>query len=440
MLKLTKKNLLVPTAFFLFFLMSFRTITFFLPAGKLYYLTVLASVFLMYLYGCRIHHMEMKYNTLFAWVMLLIPLTFNNQDVKNSSFQQIIVFYSVFVMIPVLNKRTEWVSYLWNVIRAYCLFHFLAGLYLLIDKKTLMHFVIPHLTFPKGGVTRKLLMEAISAGYMTGLCNHYSTMGMIMSICVISFSDCLFTDKKNPYKVIWFFITAVGLAITGKRGPLLFTIVSIAFTFILFSKIRLSVRSIITGIVSVLTVAVASFVAYLKVPQVRSVIERFTQGGDKGNINDMTTGRVEYFWIPALKMFRSSPLIGHGWRSFSHNIVNEGFGLHGNDAHNIYIQLLAETGIIGFIMVVSFFILTWFITFRQIKRFVRCSLEKDAVYLKLSLTYQTFFLLYGLSGNPLYDIRCYPLYLVCALVTWSYTSYKQNTLITRRLMNLLSRR
>ena len=436
MKKISKRKTALFLAFFLFFFMSFRTINLILPVVATYYFFMLAAIILIYLYQCKKNSFKLNIKILCVWGGLFIPAFFNNKDIQNAFFLQAVVFASIFVMLPLLVDSIDWVEYPWKAVRVYCTFHFLAGLFFIVDQGALKTFVIPHLTFPDGG-TKDLLLEAVDAGYMTGLCNHYSTMGMIMSICVISFSDCLFYKNKDYRKIAWFLITLVGLAMTGKRGPLLFTLIAVVLTVFIFSDMKLSFRSILTGIGSIIMLAVVAIVAYLKVPQVKTVIERFTEA-NTGDVNGMTTGRVEYFWIPALKMFRSSPFIGHGWRSFSYGLTEGAGNLHGNDAHNIYIQLLAETGIVGTLMVFMFMAYTWFLTFRQIKRFDRIEMEKESIFLKLSLTYQSYFLLYGLTGNPLYDIRCYPLYLICALMAWAYAYIPQNALVIRSVLNRIS--
>jgi hypothetical protein len=79
--------------------------------------------------------------------------------------------------------------------------------------------------------------------------------------------------------------------------------------------------------------------------------------------------------------------------------------LFGDCTHNIYIQLLAELGILGYWVVVF-----WFIgnLIDSIKNY----LSNKNVYNILSLFFQLLFLLYGLTGNPFYSSSFLWLYLL----------------------------
>ena len=92
------------------------------------------------------------------------------------------------------------------------------------------------------------------------------------------------------------------------------------------------------------------------------------------------------------------------------------------DGLRIISILLCETGILGFGIY-----LTWFISFllRTWSLLLKC--RKQQIYLNsnfqtllvVSLAIQLFFLLYGITGNPLYDKEMFvPYFLACA-ITWN---------------------
>ena len=87
--------------------------------------------------------------------------------------------------------------------------------------------------------------------------------------------------------------------------------------------------------------AVASYC----VPALATVVFRFIDTAETG---DMSVGRVDV-WLKAFSMFGNHSLVGIGWGQY----VNQG-GWFWN-IHNIYIQLLVETGIIGFIIYCGWF-------------------------------------------------------------------------------------
>jgi O-antigen ligase len=59
----------------------------------------------------------------------------------------------------------------------------------------------------------------------------------------------------------------------------------------------------------------------------------------------MQANRFDYY-AAALRYFFESPLIGHGVRSFS--LLHRGVESPGVHAHNIFLEILADSGVIGF--------------------------------------------------------------------------------------------
>ena len=121
-------------------------------------------------------------------------------------------------------------------------------------------------------------------------------------------------------------------------------------------------------------------------------------------------------WAIAIDYFKQNPIIGLGWGRFS--AVN----LHEWKAHNIYLQLLAETGILGFVVFAFFFIST-LINGWQYLKWIRINGKtmdgNEELHMMFSIAMQIFFLLYGITGNPLYDKETYvPYYMACAITSY----------------------
>ena len=135
---------------------------------------------------------------------------------------------------------------------------------------------------------------------------------------------------------------------------------------------------------------------------------------------DVSTSRFElYAW--AWKLFREHPLFGIGWGMYRTTVVGNVTFRAVLDTHNIYLQLLAETGLIGFLVFVTLFLYMWIKTKNA---YLEClqkypqSIWKMAI--SFSLLYQTFFLLYGLTGNTLYDQHNQILYMISCSILASY--------------------
>lgn len=104
----------------------------------------------------------------------------------------------------------------------------------------------------------------------------------------------------------------------------------------------------------------------------------------------------------------SSKWFGIGWGEFKHN-----FTLFENtsQAHNIYIQLLCETGIAGFVCFVSVQLVC---LLSSLHLFIRLFGEDSSRrnLMGFSVTGQLIFGIYGFTGNPLYDSTCYLMYFM----------------------------
>src|SRR5699024_11652643 len=89
--------------------------------------------------------------------------------------------------------------------------------------------------------------------------------------------------------------------------------------------------------------------------------------------------------------------------------------------NNIYIQLLTELGIFGFVLFIILIIYTLYKTIYMLLK-GNTLFQNDfkwKLLLKISLYYQVFFILYGLTGNLLTDHMYLLIYLLLSTITYS---------------------
>ena len=140
------------------------------------------------------------------------------------------------------------------------------------------------------------------------------------------------------------------------------------------------------------------------VPPLQLIINRFLELGK----DTSTTNRIK-MWKLALEMFARHPLIGNGWESFKYEYYVNLSARTGSmydylDAHNVYLQLLAETGILGLSLFLTCIGTTFLTTYSVIKARDRISSQFDRAAVLYSFMYQVYFILYCATGNCLYDI------------------------------------
>jgi O-antigen ligase len=173
--------------------------------------------------------------------------------------------------------------------------------------------------------------------------------------------------KIELYFMTLFFLLLSGLVlISGERAA--FFLFFLSFMFInIFIKSYVKLRLVLSvGSVIVVIIIISSFnqVKNRMVSDAASSIAKST----------ITQGHVDLIKT-SYRMFLDKPIFGHGPKMFRVLCKNEKYAeertypcdIH---PHNFYVQLLAETGIIGFSFLLSAFIYVLYCAYRQFKSIV----------------------------------------------------------------------
>jgi O-antigen ligase len=91
-----------------------------------------------------------------------------------------------------------------------------------------------------------------------------------------------------------------------------------------------------------------------------NIIERASKGLDEKNVNTISAGRIENIWIPVIEDYLASPgsiVVGKGrYGVLSLEGVRRGFIRPVNHPHNMYLDIIVDSGIIGLVVCLSFII------------------------------------------------------------------------------------
>jgi O-antigen ligase len=234
-------------------------------------------------------------------------------------------------------------------------------------------------------------------------------------------------NSKKVFNIILLLLLIIGLILTAKRAHFLFTIMAILITFLYSAKNQEIVyRFIKTIVITFVVLFFSSIAIYFSQPEGDSPLGKFTNK-IVDTINgvlvgeDITSGRsilYDYAW----GLFIENPIFGIGWKEF----MNQSAGLisSGSHPHNIYLQLLTELGIIGFVFFIIPLTFTYYISFRMLRKLINKSItfNKDYTWknaLQISLYLQTFFILYGMTGNLLTDYNFLLMYFFACSISIS---------------------
>ena len=188
--------------------------------------------------------------------------------------------------------------------------------------------------------------------------------------------------KKQKYEIhfigILFILVDVLIFLSGERSAFFFLNLSTVFIIILikeYQKFRL-----VTFIIAIVCVFILSLNSS-KFNQRMFKGPAEDMGLLKGPLEDMRlvksskkavifSAQHDSHYKTAYNMFKDQPLFGHGPKMFRITCKDEkyatGISPCSTHPHNFYIQLLAETGIIGFIFL---FILLSYVFYKSLKQF-----------------------------------------------------------------------
>lgn len=223
-------------------------------------------------------------------------------------------------------------------------------------------------------------------------------------ICIMF---CFFVENSNKkYKIIYFLFMIIGLSaliFTRKRGLLIFNIIVmiVVLTIRKIHKFK-NEHIILYGIILliIVTVIIGFSVNNIEIIQKYLVDE------------DITSGRINIY-AEVFRMIRESGfVIGNGIGSVE-NVI-------GIKAHNVYLQVWAEVGVIGLIM----YLFALFGTLRtSINKYREQIYNKS--FILISIYMQLIFIFYGCTGNPLYDYFMISLYFIFISIPYADYVYKK---------------
>lgn len=245
-------------------------------------------------------------------------------------------------------------------------------------------------------------------GYHAGITSHYSSNGAMLVIFVFAvtaflIADILYQKHLNRRILMWALAVAAMLALlmTTKRAHFLFGVLSIIFVYYLIRPNKIFSTSVKLLAVGAL-IAVFLVILVPNVPILNDMYIRFTRvGADNQSHARLTLANL------AIRLFKEHPILGIGWSGYIYafnSMLYNGNGPETMNAHNVYLQLLCERGVVGlavYVFIILKNIVSAAVTFVQ--REQRKIPYEGMVMLLFSLMFQFFFIVHAVTENPLYD-------------------------------------
>lgn len=300
----------------------------------------------------------------------------------------------------------------------------------------IIHFLIPAFTdiwLPYlSKSSQKYNTRMLEKGFAFSIGGSLTYVDYIMMMGIAVCISCYFKNRKKRelLKTLLFLFVMI---IMGRRGELLSVILIFLILFLFFDSPQKRKKHIIIG-VGVITTGIILFIVFMPVLKNVDFLYRYVLTFERiMSGEDFSSGRFELYSI-AWSAFKRNPVFGIGWRNYRTLIPRDFKIEHGADVadvHNIYLQFLCETGILGAIFIIGGLITIYFLTFHMMKRVKNLSakemLENKKIELQQLLIFsffiQSFFVFTGIL-DPVFSKLIFWFFYVLS-VTFASHVYRE---------------
>lgn len=328
----------------------------------------------------------------FVWMIFLVINTLQSYDISAS--KSILPVFIIGGLFGLFSWRENTVHTYITMARVFCLFFAFSILLEVVAPNAILS--LSTIIAPGRSA---VIQDEISRGIYSGLTGEKAKAAYVMVVGVcIELAFYIFNNKKF-YKTNYLFITIYVLAtmLTNKRMLFIIILLEIAIALNLFDFKSKAVKILLGGAVAL----IGLFIITVTIPQTSNIIERFIEGSE-----DTSAGGRMMFWNYCIVMFKNKPLIGYGINTFNKAFSdNVGYVYQGSlwdmYAHSMYYELLGETGLIGIILFCAFMLFALVYSIKLFKNGTMSNVWKGLLWFSISM--QVLFIVYGYSGNVLYD-------------------------------------
>ena len=246
----------------------------------------------------------------------------------------------------------------------------------------------------KSGIDR---IERISLQYssMYGIFAD-TAVAAFFCACGVALFWYLYVQGSTKYAILWIVLSSFALYLTNKRGPLLSILIS--FMIVLFLYMRLRRRN------NLLSYALLFIIFSTAIYVLQS--EQFSQYFDRINSNTYSIQTRNYLYKELWNRFKSRPLLGYGTKSSR-------YFFDGLDAHNIFLGILFENGILGLVSILLVFYSSLKSLLSSLSKAIELNDKQIMSVCYFCLLCVFYFICYGMTGNPMTTIHSLALFFFC---------------------------
>lgn len=365
--------------------------------------------------GCNREFIKSKINKIFLlWIVFLafnVMISYN----KGNTLKGLSVFFAIYCMMFINFNESE-IELLIKLIRGSCIIYAVTVVMAAFFTEPFYAVAAPFFA-----QSMAVIRQEIASGAYSGLVGDRALAAYFINVGIGVELSHYFKNKalsKKNYIILALY--TIALMMTGKRMLFAIELLLIAITIFL-SEAKGKYAKCFLGICAALPIG---GILINMIPQTQILLQRIVEySGD-----DLLNGR-DKFWDYCLVMFERKPLWGYGFDTFNEAFADEVHYMYKGAvwnmyAHNIYYELLGETGLIGFGIYMSLFV---YLLYASYKLFKSEKLEnKYRGMLFIGIALQIIFIVYGFTGNCMYEHEQLTFYFL-AITIYTFVLKKLKT-------------
>lgn len=357
-----------------------------------------------------------RYKAFIPWFLYIVLVIINNKGFTNGDYRNTYRIILAWMCVITGSLTTEWVKSFPKLIVVIGIPNVLATTLFYFSKGMYERYVSWAYDSYQSGTGSGVY------GYRAALADHYSQNATYISMVLIAMY-VLFLVKKEKKKnarfshvliFVLMLLSVFALLLTTKRAHFMFSVATLILIYFIIRPEQILTRTFKIAIVAVVCL-ICGTIAIEAVPALAVLFDRIhLTGSDNSSLVRIA------MWQYAWKGFLEKPLLGHGWFSYNYDsVITSVLTDATTGCHNIYLQMLFERGIVGITVFLFAAITSLICTIKDIRFSHLTSDFYNKVALTVSLGIQLFCLMYGLTGNMLYD-RTFNFYIVAVSVGFTY--------------------
>lgn len=343
------------------------------------------------------------------WCIFSLIVLTHNVSFEHGIYFESIRLIVVIVLTFILSQLSGWEDAAIKIMIILGMVHVLATILFFLSNDLFTRIVLPLFEFPPVGSNNGL------EGFHSGLSDHYSLNGTYCGVTTIILGAHIIANRairrnNNITTLVLFFVSFIALLLTSKRAHLLFSIIALIVVYFVVNPEKRGnklFKVFFLGIVGLLIVAILIEID----SPLAETFTRFIES-DEG---DVSNGRF-VMWILAFQEFLNHPILGLGWQGYRYSYAKNLFvagnyaggeyleGFKFLDTHNVYLQVLCETGIVGFIVFLIAILLPLLTAFYLVKKYLQDKNIGVIRQLSFSIGLQVFMIVYCFTGCCMNDI------------------------------------